>query len=81
MNPSQPLIAAGEQILMSFCAHLADCLLHFSIKVYLSTVCSLHIDFGYADPFFFSFSISYMGLSDIKVLISCNTSLWLPIWC
>ena len=75
MNPSQPLIAAGEQTLMSFCAHLADCHLYFSIKVYLSTVCSLHIDFGYADPFFFSFSISYMGLSDIKVLISCNTSL------
>ena len=35
---------------MRFCACLADCLHHSSIKVYLSAIHSLHIDFGYADP-------------------------------
>ena len=50
MIPSQPLLAASEQTLMCFCTYLADRLLHSSIKVYLSAIRSLHIDFGYADP-------------------------------
>ena len=35
---------------MRFCAHLADRLHHTSIKVYLSAVRSLHIDYGFPDP-------------------------------
>lgn len=35
---------------MRFCTHLADRLHHSSIKVYLSAVRSLHIDYGFADP-------------------------------
>jgi len=35
---------------MRFCTHLADRLHHSSIKVYLSAVCSLHIDYGFPDP-------------------------------
>ena len=46
----QPLLPASEQTLMRFCAHLADRLHHSSIKVYLSAVRSLHIDYGYPDP-------------------------------
>ena len=45
-----PLLPASEQTLMRFCAHLADRLHHSSIKVYLSAVRSLHIDYGYPDP-------------------------------
>ena len=44
------LLPASEQTLMRFCAHLADCLHHSSIKVYLLAVHSLHIDYGYPDP-------------------------------
>lgn len=47
---SRPLLPASEQTLMRFCAHLADRLHHSSIKVYLSAVRSLHIDYGYSDP-------------------------------
>ena len=43
MNPSQPLLPASEQTLILFCAHLADLLLHLSIKIYLSAVHLLHI--------------------------------------
>ena len=46
----KPLLQASEQTLMRFCAHLADRLHHSSIKVYLSAVRSLHIDYGYPDP-------------------------------
>ena len=46
----QPLLLASEQTLMRFCAHLADRLHHSSIKVYLSAVRSLHIDYDYPDP-------------------------------
>jgi len=41
---------ASEQTLMHLCARLADRLHHSSIKVYLSAVRSLHIDYGYPDP-------------------------------
>ena len=49
-EPSQPLLPASEQTLMRFCTHLADRLHHSSIKVYLSAVRSLHIDYGFPDP-------------------------------
>jgi len=45
-----PLPPASEKTLMHLCAHLADRLHHSSIKVCLSAVHSLHIDFGYPDP-------------------------------
>ena len=45
-----PLLPASKQTLMRFCAHVADRLHHSSIKVYLSAVHSLHIDYGYPDP-------------------------------
>lgn len=35
---------------MRFCSHLADRIHHSSIKVYLSAVRSLHIDYGFPDP-------------------------------
>ena len=35
---------------MRFCAHLAERLHHSSIKVYLSSVRSQHIDYSYPDP-------------------------------
>ena len=35
---------------MRFCTHLADRLHHSSIKVYLSAVRSLHIDYRFPDP-------------------------------
>ena len=47
---SHPPLPASEQTLMRFCAHLADRVHHSSIKVYLSAVRSLHIDYGYPDP-------------------------------
>ena len=50
IKPSQPLLPASEQTLMHFCTHLTDSLHHSSIKVYLSAVRSLHIDYGFADP-------------------------------
>ena len=34
---------------MRFCSHLADRLHHSSIKVYLSGICSLHLDMGFSD--------------------------------
>ena len=46
----RPLLPASEHTLMRFCAHLADRLHPTSIKVYLSAVRSLHIDYGYPDP-------------------------------
>ena len=49
-NSGHPLLPASEQTLMRFCAHLADRLHHSCIKVYLSAVRSLHIDYGYPDP-------------------------------
>ena len=36
--------------MLRFCSHLAERLHHSSIKVYLSAVCSLHIDYGFPDP-------------------------------
>ena len=36
---------------MLFTSLLADNLTHASIKVFLSVVCSLHIDHGLSDPF------------------------------
>ena len=48
-NWNQPLLPANEQTLMRFCAHLADRLHHTSIKVYLSAVQSLRIDYGFPD--------------------------------
>ena len=50
LHPGHPLLPASEQTLMHFCAHLADRLHHASIKVYLSAVHFLHIDYGYPDP-------------------------------
>ena len=47
---SHPLLPASKQTLMRFSAHLADRLHHSSVKVYLSAVRSLHIDYGYPDP-------------------------------
>ena len=35
---------------MRFCSHLADRLHHSSVKVYLSGICSLHLDMGFSDP-------------------------------
>jgi len=35
---------------MCFCTHLVDRRHHSSIKIYLSTVRSLHIDYGFPDP-------------------------------
>ena len=49
-SQSQPPLPASEQMLMRFCTHLADRLHHSSIKVYLSAVRSLHIDYGFSDP-------------------------------
>ena len=49
-SQSWPPLPASEQILMRFCTHLADRLHHSSIKVYLSAVRSLHIDYGFSDP-------------------------------
>ena len=46
---SNPLLPASEQTLMHFCAHLTDRLHHSSVKVYLSAIRSLHIDYGYPD--------------------------------
>ena len=46
----QPLLPASKQTLMRCCAHLADRLHHSSIKVHLSAVHSLHIDYGYQHP-------------------------------
>lgn len=47
---NQPLLPAKEQTLMHFSTLLADRLHHTSIKVYLSAVHSLHIDYGFPDP-------------------------------
>ena len=44
------LLPTSEQTLMQFCSHLADCLHHSSIKVYLSEIPSLHIDQGFPNP-------------------------------
>ena len=44
------LYPASEQTLMCFCAHLADCLHHSSIKLYLSAVGSLLIDYSFPEP-------------------------------
>ena len=49
-DSSHPLLPASEQTLMRFCAHLADHVHHSSMKVYLSTVRSLNIDYSYPDP-------------------------------
>ena len=49
-DSSHPLLAASEQTLMCFSAHLADHVHHSSIKVYLYAVRSLHIDYSYPDP-------------------------------
>ena len=50
LSVSLPPLLAGEQMLMRFCTHLVDRLHHSSIKVYLSAVRSLHIDYGFSDP-------------------------------
>ena len=47
---SRPHLPASKQMLMRFCTHLVDRLHHSSIKVYLSAVRSLHIDYGFSDP-------------------------------
>ena len=44
------LLPTNEYTLLRFCSHLADRLHHSSIKVYLSAVRSLHIDYGFPDP-------------------------------
>ena len=44
------LLPTSEQTLLCFCCHLADRLHHSSIKVYLSSIRSLHIDQGFPDP-------------------------------
>ena len=44
------LLSTNEHTLLRFCSHLADWLRHSSIKVYLSAVRSLHIDYGFPDP-------------------------------
>ena len=49
-NQIQLLLPTDEQTLMCFCAHLADWLHDTSIKVYLSAVHSLHIDYSFPDP-------------------------------
>ena len=78
MNPSQALLLASKQTLMHFCGHLADRLLHLSIKVYHGLY--LHHSFVTHSAMLillsivFNFSVSYMGLND---LISRNASLWL----
>ena len=48
--PNGSILPASQETLMRFCSHLADNLHHTFIKVYLSGICSLHIDEGYADP-------------------------------
>ena len=50
LDRSNPLLPASEQTLMHFCVHLTDCLRHSSVKVYLSAIRSLNIDYGYPDP-------------------------------
>ena len=50
LGPSGLPLPADEQFLMHFCTFLADSLSHASIKVYLSAVCSHHIDNGLPDP-------------------------------
>ena len=44
------LLPTKEHTLLSFCSHLADGLHHSSIKVYLSVVRLLHIDYGFPHP-------------------------------
>ena len=48
--PSIQRTAICEQTLMRFCAHLVDRHHHSSVKVYLSAVHCLHIDYSYPDP-------------------------------
>ena len=43
-------ILPASQVLMRFCSHLADRPHNSSIKVYLSGICSLHLDMGFSDP-------------------------------
>lgn len=50
LSPHGALLPADEQSLMRFATLLADNLNHLSIKVYLSTVRSVHIDNGFPDP-------------------------------
>ena len=50
LNLEGALLPADEQSLMRFASFLADSLNHSSIKVYLSTVRSLHIDNGLPEP-------------------------------
>ena len=50
VNQNGSILPASQQVLMRFCSHLADRLHHSSIKVYLSGICSLHLDMGFSDP-------------------------------
>ena len=45
-----PSPTSQQKTLMCFCAHLADRIHHSSVKVYLSAVRSLQIDYGCPDP-------------------------------
>ena len=49
-NQDGSLPPADEETLMRFATTLADSLNHASIKVYLSAVRSLHVDYGLPDP-------------------------------
>lgn len=50
INQNGSILPASQQVLMRFCSHLADRLHHSSINVYLSGICSLHLDMGFSDP-------------------------------
>ena len=77
LDLGHPLLPASEQILMRFCAHLADRLHHSSIKVYLSAVRSLHIDYGYPDPLSNCLQLQHLleGLNNIRAQILPSISL------
>ena len=76
-DPGHPLLPASEQTLMRFCAHLADRLHHSPIKVYLSAVRSLHIDYGYPDPLSNCLQLQHLleGLNNIRAQILPSISL------
>ena len=73
-----PLLLASEQSLICFCAHLVDRLYHSSIKIYLSAVCSLHIDYGYPNPLSNCLQLQHL-LRGIKGRQSSNLSQRQPV--
>ena len=50
LSPYGSPCPALEWTLCLFATYLADSLRHSSIKVYLSAMCSLHVDQGFPDP-------------------------------